>query len=126
MTLHFEDFTPGWTRTLGPHVVSKDAIVAFAREYDPQPFHVDEEAAKETFAQTLIASGWHTCSINMRLLADGFLLETASMGAPGIEDVKWARPVTPGDALTSVATVLESRASKSRPDLSAWCGSGSR
>jgi acyl dehydratase len=113
----FEDFTPGWSRALGPLSVSKEAIVAFAREYDPQMFHVDEAEAKSSFAGTLIASGWHTCSLNMRLLADGFLLETASMGAPGIEEVKWVRPVLPGDALVSHVTVLESRASKSRPDL---------
>jgi acyl dehydratase len=117
MTLSFEDFTPGWTRKLGPFAVTEADIVGFAREYDPQPFHVDPEAAKATFVGRLIASGWHTCSLNMRLLADGFLLDTASMGAPGIEEVKWLRPVLPGDALSTVATVLESRASKSRPDL---------
>jgi acyl dehydratase len=114
---HFEDFTPGSVRVDGPLPVSKDDIVAFAREFDPQPFHVDEEAAKDSFVGTLIASGWHTCSLNMRLIADGFLLDTAGMGAPGIEEVKWIKPVLPGNSLRTRTTVLESRESKSRPDL---------
>jgi acyl dehydratase len=113
----FEDFTPGSTRILGPITVSKDEIVAFAREYDPQPFHTDEIAAKDTFVGTLIASGWHTCSINMRLLADEVILDSTSMGSPGIEELKWAKPVRPGDTLRSRMTVLESRASKSRSTL---------
>jgi acyl dehydratase len=113
----FEDFVPGWTRVLGPLHVTEADLLAFAREYDPQPFHTDPAAAASSFVGGLIASGWQTCSLNMRLLAEGFLLETASMGAPGIEEVKWIRPVRPGDALTSQVTVLESRSSKSRPDL---------
>src|SRR5689334_18639259 len=110
----FEDFTPGSVRIDGPLTVSKDDIVGFAREFDPQPFHSDEEAARDSFVGALIASGWHTCSLNMRLIADGFLLETAGMGAPGIEEVKWVKPVRPGDSLRTRSTVLESRASKSR------------
>jgi acyl dehydratase len=114
--LHFEDFTPGDSRIYGPLEVSRDDIVGFARQFDPQPFHVDETAAKATFVGTLIASGWHSCAINMRLIADGFLLDSAGMGAPGIEEVKWLRPVLPGDLIRSRATVLESRISKSKPD----------
>jgi len=113
----FEDFTPGSVRTLGPVTISKDEIVAFAREYDPQPFHVDEIAARDSFVGTLIASGWHTCSLNMRLLADEVILDSTSMGSPGIEELKWAKPVRPGDTLRSRMTVLESRASKSRPSI---------
>jgi acyl dehydratase len=113
----FEDFVPGWTRTLGTLQVTEADLLAFAREYDPQPFHTDPDAAKTTFVGGLIASGWHTCSLNMRLLAEGLLLETASLGAPGIEEVKWIQPVRPGDSLTSQASVLEARSSKSRPDL---------
>jgi acyl dehydratase len=97
--------------------VSKEDILAFAREYDAQPFHVDEAAAKDSFVGTLIASGWHTCSLNMRLVAEGLLLDASSMGAPGIEEVKWVKPVRPGDTLRSRMTVLESRPSKSRPTL---------
>lgn len=113
----FEDLPPGLTQTLGPLTVSKDDILAFAREYDPQPFHVDEIAAKDSFIGTLIASGWHSCSLNMRLLADGLILDSSSMGSPGIEEVKWVKPVRPGDTLRSRMTVLESRRSKSRPSL---------
>ncbi|MCB8821604.1 MaoC family dehydratase [Microvirga rosea] len=113
----FEDFTPGTTRILGPVTIAKDEIVAFAREYDPQPFHVDEIAAKDSFVGTLIASGWHTCSINMKLLADEVILDSTSMGSPGIEELKWVRPVRPGDSLRSRMTVLDSRASQSRPAI---------
>ncbi|MBF9197230.1 MaoC family dehydratase [Microvirga terrestris] len=113
----FEDLPVGFAQTLGPLHVSKDDILAFAREYDAQPFHVDEVAAKDSFVGTLIASGWHTCSLNMRLVADGLLLDSSAMGAPGIEEVKWVRPVRPGDTLRSHVKVLESRISKSRPKL---------
>ncbi|MEE1658013.1 MaoC family dehydratase [Microvirga sp. CF3062] len=113
----FEDLPVGFAQTLGPLHVSKDDILAFAREYDAQPFHVDEVAAKDSFVGTLIASGWHTCSLNMRLVADGLLLDSSAMGAPGIEEVKWVRPVRPGDTLRSHMKVLESRISKSRPSL---------
>ena len=113
----FEDFTPGTTRMLGPVTVSKDEIVAFAREFDPQPFHLDEVAARDSFVGTLIASGWHTCSLNMRLIADEVFVDSTSMGAPGIEELRWLRPVRPGDTLRSRMTVLDSRGSKSRPTL---------
>jgi acyl dehydratase len=115
--LYFEDFTLGSSQVYGPHEVSEDSIIAFAREYDPQPFHTDPEAAKDTFVGTLIGSGWHSCSINMRLIADGFLLETAAMGAPGIEEVRWLKPMLPGDVLHSQVTVIEARSSQSRPEL---------
>ncbi|KLK93310.1 dehydratase [Microvirga vignae] len=113
----FEDLTPGTTQMLGPYAVTKEALLAFAQEYDAQPFHVDEVAAKDSFIGTLIASGWHTCSINMRLVADELLLDSTAMGAPGIEEVKWLKPVRPGDTLRSRTTVLESRPSKSRPSI---------
>jgi acyl dehydratase len=115
--LFFEDFTPGWTGTFGPVTVTKEAIVAFASEFDPQPFHTDEEAAKGTFVGTLIASGWHTCALTMRLIADGFLLDAAAQGAPGIEEVRWLRPVLPDDVLRCRIEVAEARASKNRPEI---------
>ncbi|WP_046866348.1 MaoC family dehydratase [Microvirga massiliensis] len=115
--LHFEDFIPGTSQIYGSHEVSEESIIAFAREYDPQPFHVDPEAAKDTFVGTLIGSGWHSCSINMRLISDGFLLDTAAMGAPGIEEVRWLKPMLPGDVLCSRVTVMETRTSQSRPEL---------
>jgi acyl dehydratase len=113
----FEDFIPGSSETYGPLPVTKEDILAFAREFDPQPFHTDEEAAKDSFLGRLVASGWHTCSLNMRLIAEGFLLDTLAMGAPGIEEVKWLKPVLPGDVLRTKATVVEGRVSRSRPDL---------
>jgi acyl dehydratase len=115
--LFFEDFTPGWTGTFGPVTVTKEAIVAFASEFDPQPFHTDEEAAKGTFVGTLIASGWHTCSLTMRLIADSFLLDAAAQGAPGIEEVRWLRPVLPDDVLRCRIEVVEARASRNRPEI---------
>jgi acyl dehydratase len=113
----FEDLPAGFAQTLGPIHLSKEDILAFAREYDAQPFHVDEAAAKDSFVGTLIASGWHTCSVNMRLVADGLLIDSSGMGAPGIEEVKWVKPVRPGDTLRSHVKVLESRISRSRPSL---------
>jgi acyl dehydratase len=115
--LFFEDFRPGPLGVYGPLPVSKDDIVAYGREFDPQPFHTDEEAAKESFVGALIASGWHTSCLNMRLIAEGFLNDADAMGAPGIDEVKWLRPVRPGDSLRTMASVLESRASRSRQDL---------
>jgi acyl dehydratase len=114
---HFEDLRPGMSLTLGPSHVSKDEIIAFAGEYDPQPFHVDEVAARDSFIGTLIASGWHTACINMRLFADGILLDSTSMGSPGIEELKWLKPVKPGDTLRSRVTIADSRPSGSRPNL---------
>lgn len=115
--LFFEDFPTGSVAAFPGPTVTKDDIVAFAREFDPQPFHVDEEAAKQTFTGGLIASGWHTCALTMRMNADGFLLDAAGMGAPGIEEVRWLKPVRPGDSLSVRRTVLESRESRSRPDM---------
>jgi acyl dehydratase len=114
---HFEDFEPGSTMAYGGVEVTEADIVAFAREYDPQPFHLDAAAARETFVGELIGSGWHACALLMRMIADGFILDSASQGAPGIEEVKWLRPLRPGDRVSARHTVLEARASRSRPDL---------
>lgn len=115
--LHFEDFQPGWNGTFGPLAVTKDDIVDFASEYDPQPFHLSEEAAKATFPGRLIASGWHSCALLSRLVADNILNKAASLGSPGIDDVKWLRPVLPGDTLRAHAFVTETKVSRSRPDI---------
>ncbi|MDQ0473668.1 MaoC family dehydratase [Labrys wisconsinensis] len=115
--LHFEDFIPGEVATYGAHTVTKDEIIAFAREFDPQPFHLDEEAGRASILGGLAASGWHACAILMRLNCDGFLLDAASMGAPGIDEVKWLRPVRPGMTLSVRRHVLEARASRSRPGM---------
>lgn len=113
----FEDFKPGWVAEFGPRVVSREEILSFATEFDPQPMHLDEEAARHTMLGGLSASGWHTCCLMMRMIADGFILNSSSMGANAIEEVKWHAPVRPGDALTVRTTVLETRVSKSRPSM---------
>jgi acyl dehydratase len=112
----FEDFSTDWTAQYGPRRVAREEMIGFAAQYDPQPMHLDEEAARHTMLGGLAASGWHSCCIMMKMIADGLLLDTASMGAPGIEEVKWLKPVRPGDSLTVRGKVLWTRASQSRPD----------
>jgi acyl dehydratase len=112
--LYFEDFAPGQTIELGTRTVSEEEIVAFAREWDPQPFHVDPEAAKESVFGGLIASGWHTGSIWMRMYVDT-VLGSAARGSPGIEELRWLAPVRPGDVLTASLTVLEATPSERDP-----------
>ena len=112
----WEDFRIGQREKIGSVVVDRDEVIEFARRYDPQPFHIDEEAARKSIYGGLIASGWHTCAMVMRLMCDSYLLESASLGSPGLENVKWLRPVRPGDTLTAYRTTEEARASSSRPD----------
>jgi acyl dehydratase len=113
---YFEDFSADWVAEYGPRRVTREEITAFAAQFDPQPMHLDEEAARHTMLGGLAASGWHTCCIMMRMVADGLLLDTASMGAPGVDEVKWLRPVRPGDSLTVRGCVQSARASQSKPD----------
>lgn len=113
----FEDFTPGATIPLGEAAVSREAIVAFAQIWDPQPLHLDDAAAREGPAGGLIASGWYTCCLNMRLLVDGLLGHSTSLGAPGIDEVRWLAPVRPGDRLRSTFHVLDAKRSRSRPEM---------
>ena len=115
--LFFEDFVVGSTISAGRLSVSQDDILAYAKRYDAQDFHTDPEAAKASFVGELIASGWHSCSLLMRLIAETFILDSAGMGAPGIDEVKWLRPVKPGDTLAARRTVLETKASRSRPEM---------
>ena len=114
--LYFEDLEPGRVHELGSHTVSEEEIVAFARQWDPQSFHVDPEAAKESVFGGLIASGWHTGAMWMRLYVDSLLDGAASMGSPGIEELRWLAPVRPGDTLYGRLTVLEATPSERRPD----------
>ena len=107
---YFEDFAPGQEMPLEPHTVTRAEIVAFAAEFDPQPFHLDEAAAADTLLGGLAASGWHTCALFMRMLYHGWLREAASMGSPGVDSLKWLRPVRPGDVLSGRSIVLEVRA----------------
>jgi acyl dehydratase len=114
---YWEDFQVGETVELGRHTVDREAVIAFAKEFDPQPFHVDEEAAKTSFYGGLIASGWHTCGIVMRMMCDSYLNQSASLGSPGVDSVRWLLPVRPGDTLRATRTILESRASSSKPTM---------
>jgi len=115
--LYFEDFNPGRVFEHGPRRVTREEIVGFATEFDPQPMHLDEVAARASLLGGLSASGWHACSILMRMCTDSFVLNSASMGTPGVDEVKWLIPIRPGDELTLRATVMESRTSKSRPEM---------
>jgi acyl dehydratase len=115
---YWEDFTVGEVLALGATPpVTEEAIIAFARQYDPQYFHVDPARAKESIFGGLVASGWHTAAMVMRLWVDAIVSKTVSMGSPGVEDLRWPAPVRPGDTLTSRAVVLETRPSKSRPEM---------
>lgn len=116
-TWAYEDFVEGVEIALGPKLVTAEEIVAFAGEFDPQPMHLDEAAGKASILGGLSASGWHTCAIFMRMLADSFILDSTSQGAPGVDYVKWKRPVLAGDTIGGKATVLRRRLSKSRPEL---------
>ncbi|MCC7345846.1 MAG: MaoC family dehydratase [Variibacter sp.] len=113
----YEDFIPESVDHFGPRPVTREEIVAFAAQFDPQPMHLDEEAARHSMLGGLAASGWHSCAIIMRMLCDWFLLETDGWGGPGIDEVRWLKPVRPGDQLTLTRKVLEKRVSKSRPEM---------
>jgi acyl dehydratase len=113
---YFDDFEPGQAFDLGSHTVSEAEIVEFARRWDPQPFHVDPVAARESVFGGLIASGWHTGAMWMRLYVDSLLGGAASQGSPGVEELRWLAPVRPGDILHGRLTVLETTPSARRPD----------
>ncbi|WP_042884681.1 MaoC family dehydratase [Cupriavidus necator] len=114
--LYFEDFEVGSRRELGSYLVTEEEILTFARQYDPQPFHIDKEAAAKSIYGGLISSGWMTCSIMMRLLVLSSTGKSASMGSPGVDEIRWLKPVCAGDTLTVVLNVLDTRPSQSKPD----------
>jgi len=113
---YFEDFPEGLVVELGEVALSEDEILAFARQFDPQPMHTDPVAARESIYGGLIASGWHTVGAYMRLLVDGVLGDSASVGSPGVDNLRWLKPVKPGDRLHARLTVLEAKPSNSRPE----------
>jgi len=115
--IHLEDFAPGQEYDLGTVTVTKDDILEFASEFDPQPFHLDEAAGEASLLGGLAASGWHTASLVMRLLATGLLNKTAGRGSPGISKLQWKRPVFPGDTMTARAEILKTKPLRSKPDL---------
>jgi len=113
---HFEDYVLGHVHELGTIAVDESEVITFGRRYDPQYFHTDPEKAKGSPFGGLIASGWHTASLMMRVLVEHYLPHAASLGSPGIDELRWTRPVRPGDTLSVRATVLGARRSESKPD----------
>ena len=116
MTLTFEDFSPGHFDRFGPRHVTRAEVLAFAAEFDPQPMHLDEEAASRSMLKGLSGSGWHLCSIVMRMMFDGFIGRPASLGSPGVNELRWLAPFRPDDDLMLEVDVVEARVSRSRPE----------
>ena len=115
--LHYEDFEAGQVFPLGPYLVTREEMLDYAWEFDPQEFHLDEEAANASVLGGLAASGWHNCAMLMRMICDGYLNRSAGMGSPGLTEVKWLKPVLAGETLIGTMTVLAARVSKSRPEM---------
>ncbi len=116
MGIRYEDLEVGSRTEVGKHRFTADEIVTFAQAYDPQPFHVDAQAAKSSMFGGLVASGWHTCSVFMGMLVRGVLQGSTSMGSPGIEEIRWIKPVRAGDTITMYNKILDKRLSESKPD----------
>jgi acyl dehydratase len=114
---YWEDFAVGQVRDLGTISPTREEIITFASQFDPQPFHLDDEAAKASVFGGLCASGWHTCSMAMRLMVTNFLQESSSLGSPGLENIQWRKPVFPGDVLRLQSTVLEVKPMSKRADV---------
>lgn len=113
---YLEDFAVGQAMEFPPRTVNEDEIIAFARDYDPQPFHLDKEAAKQSLFGGLCASGWHTAGLMMRMLVDNMIGKYASMGSPGVDQLRWVKPVFPGDTLHLHGEVVDVKPSRSKPD----------
>ncbi|MEM5387489.1 MaoC family dehydratase [Paraburkholderia phymatum] len=116
MGLSYEDMEVGKTYEVGTHTFTRDEIIGFAEQYDPQPFHVDDAGAAASPYGTLIASGWHTCSVMMGMLVRNMLQGSTSMGSPGIDDLRWLKPVRVGDTIRMTNSILDKRVSASKPD----------
>jgi acyl dehydratase len=114
--LHFEDLEEGTIIQLGQHTITKDEIISFAKEFDPLPFHLDEEVAKKSLLGGLASSGWQTAGLTLRMLVDEFLGKIASMGGLGFEHLKWKKPLMKGDTLTGKVTIASLRRSQSHPE----------
>jgi acyl dehydratase len=113
---YFEDYAPGDVHDLGTVTVTEEEIIEFARQFDPQYFHIDPEKARQSRFGGVIASGWHTASLVMRLYVDRYLSHVASLASPGVDELRWPNPVRPGDTLRVRVTILEARPSRSKPD----------
>jgi acyl dehydratase len=115
--LHYEDYHEGQVIPLGPYAVTREEVIAFAQEFDPQPFHMDEDAALRSVLGGLCASGWHSCAMLMRMVCDAYLSQSASLGSSGLDEVKWLKPVFVGETLSGTATIVSRRISSRRPDM---------
>ena len=115
--IYFEDLEIGQKIKLGSISISKNEIISFAEKFDPQPFHTNEIKAKESIFGGLCASGWHTCSLFMRILYDGFLINSAALGSPGMDEIRWLKPLRPGETITGIGEVIKKTPSKSRPEI---------
>lgn len=116
--IHYEDLEVGSTAKFGRYDVTRDEVIEFARKYDPQPFHLDDEAAAKTHFGRLSASGWHTCAMTMAMLVENMKTSRqAGLGSPGMDNLRWVKPVYPGDTLRVETTIIEKRRSKNRPDM---------
>jgi acyl dehydratase len=116
MGISFEDMEVGTSQQVGEHTFTREEIVEFARQFDPQPFHLDEAAAAESPFRGVVASGWHTCSVMMGMLVRNVLADSTSMGSPGIDDIRWLKPVRVGDTITMTNVIVDKRVSESKPD----------
>ena len=115
--IYYEDLEIGQKIKLGSISISKNEIISFAEKFDPQPFHTNEIKAKESIFGGLCASGWHTCSLFMRILYDGFLINSAALGSPGMDAIRWLQPLRPGETITGIGEVIKKTPSKSRPEI---------
>ena len=113
---YFEDYVPGLVQEFGSVTLDEDEVLEFGKRYVPLPYHIDKEAAKSSIYGGVIASGWHTAALMMRLYTDNYLSRVANLGSPGGDELRWDKPVFPGDELSVRATVIEARRSESRPD----------
>jgi len=116
-TEYFEDIKVGMVREFGQKTVTLDEIIEFATKYDPQPFHIDEDAAKDSIYGGIIASGWHTAGMTMRMMVDHMINPRTSLGSPGVNNLRWLKPVRPGDTLRARTEVIATKRSKSRPNM---------
>ena len=115
----FEDFRPGESLSFGGYTLSEDELTDFAQDFDPQPFHIDDEAARNSIFGGLIASGWHTAAVMMKLFVENVLLDCATIGSPGFNDLRWHQPVRPGDTLRVEASCVDTRPCGSHPEIGA-------
>jgi acyl dehydratase len=116
--LYYEDITVGSSNKFGNYEATREEVMRFAETYDPQPFHLDDNAAAATHFGRLSASGWHTCAMTMRMMVDNMKVQKqAGLGSPGVDNLRWVKPVYPGDTLTCRTEILEKRRSKSRPEM---------